>query len=82
MGYQIVSIVLSDGTKFDQVVVDSGYITQIKEFEDIPFSEEDIQEIIVTHDKWDFGAGQRWQSLTNPRSTRQPGMGAIKSDVY
>jgi hypothetical protein len=59
MGYQIVSIVLSDGTKYDQVVVDSGYITQIKGFEVIPFSEEDIQEIIVTHDKWDFGAGQR-----------------------
>ena len=56
MGYQIVSVVLRDGTRYDQVVVDSGYITQIKGFKRIPFSEEDIQEIIVTHDKWDFDA--------------------------
>ena len=59
MGYQIVSIVLRDGTKYNQVVVDSGNITHIKGFEDIPFSEEDIQEIIVTHDKWDFSEGKR-----------------------
>jgi hypothetical protein len=36
--------------------VDGGYITKIKEFAVIPFSKEDIQEIIVTHDKWDFDA--------------------------
>jgi len=36
--------------------VDSGVITKIKGFASIPFSQEDIQEIIVTHDKWDFGA--------------------------
>ncbi len=59
MGYQIVSIVLRDGTRYDQVVVDAGYITQIKGFAGIPFSEEDIQEIIVTHNKWDFDAEQR-----------------------
>ena len=56
MGYQIVSVVLRDGTRYDQVVVDSGYITQIRGLTRIPFSEEDIQEIIVTHDKWDFDA--------------------------
>ena len=59
MGYQIVSIVLRDGTRYDQVVVDAGYITQIKGFTVIPFSEEYIQEIIVTHNKWDFDAEQR-----------------------
>jgi len=56
MGYHIVSIVLRDGTRYDKVVVDGGYITKIKEFAIIPFSNEDIQEIIVTHDKWDFNA--------------------------
>jgi hypothetical protein len=56
MGYQIVSIILRDGTKYDQVVVDSGYITKIRGFEEIPFLEEDIEKIVVTHDKWDFDA--------------------------
>jgi len=51
MGYHIVSIVLRDGTRYDKVVVDGGYIAKIKEFSVIPFSNEDIQEIIVTHDK-------------------------------
>jgi hypothetical protein len=56
LGYHIVSIVLRDRTRHDKVVVDGGYITKIKEFAVIPFSNEDIQEIIVTHDKWDFNA--------------------------
>jgi len=55
MGYQIVSIVLRNGIRYDQVVVDSGYITKIKGITVISFTDEDILEIIVTHDKWDFG---------------------------
>jgi hypothetical protein len=54
MGYQIASIVLKDGRRFDQVVIDSGFITRVKGMETIPFSEDDIREIILTHDKWDF----------------------------
>ena len=54
MGYQIVSIVLRNGIRYDQVVVDSGYITKIKGITVISFADEDILEIIVTHDKWDF----------------------------
>ena len=57
MGYQIVSVVLTDGQRFDQVVVDSGYITKVRGRKDIPFSEEDIADITVTHDKWDFSEG-------------------------
>jgi hypothetical protein len=34
--------------------VDSGYIAKIKGIAVISFTEEDILEIIVTHDKWDF----------------------------
>jgi hypothetical protein len=54
MGYQVVSIILNDGTRFDRAIVNSGYITQIKDVQGIPFSEQDIKEIIVTHDKWKF----------------------------
>lgn len=54
MGFQVVSIMLYNGKRFDRVIVDSGYVTRIKGIEGIPFKEEDIADIIVTNDKWDF----------------------------
>jgi hypothetical protein len=59
IGYQVVSIVLKDGKKFDQVVIVEGRITRIRGLGDIPFSEEQIAQIILTHDKWDFNAEQQ-----------------------
>ena len=56
MGYQIASVVLKDGRRFDQVVIVGEYITQIKDIVGIPFSEDQIEQIIVTHDKWNFNA--------------------------
>ncbi len=54
MGYHVVSVILQDGQRFDNVVVNQGYITQIRHMKSIPFREEDIGDIIVTHNKWDF----------------------------
>ncbi len=54
MGYQIVSIILKNGTRFDQAIVNGGYITRVRGFDEIPFAEDEICEIIVTHDKWNF----------------------------
>lgn len=54
LGYQIVSVVLKNGVRYDQVVVESGVITRIRNYATIPFNEDAIAEIIVTHDKWDF----------------------------
>ncbi len=54
MGYQIVSVILKDGKRFDQIVVVEGQITQIRGIKDIPFTEDQIDQIILTHDKWDF----------------------------
>ena len=59
MGYQIASVILKDGRRFDHVVIVGGIIGQIKDIEGIPFSEEDIAEIIVTHDKWNFASDQQ-----------------------
>ncbi len=56
MGYQVVSIVLDDGRRFDQVAVVEGQITEIRGRKDIPFSENEIAKIILTHDKWNFKA--------------------------
>jgi len=54
MGYHIATIVLKNGKKYNQAVIDSGFITRIRGMSDIPFVEDDIESIIVTHDKWDF----------------------------
>lgn len=56
MGYQVVSIVLKDGRKFDQAVVIDGMITEIRGTKNIPFTEEQIAQIILTHDKWNYNA--------------------------
>lgn len=57
MGYWVVSVVLRNGRRFDRaVIIDSGHLTQIFGLADIPFEEKDIAELVVTHDKWDFGA--------------------------
>lgn len=55
MGYQIVSVVLEDGRKFDQVVIsESALVTRVRGCKDIPFSEFEIKDIRVTHKKWDW----------------------------
>jgi hypothetical protein len=56
MGYQVVSVVLGDGRKFEQVAVVEGLITEIRGRRDIPFTEDQITQIVLTHDKWDFNA--------------------------
>lgn len=54
MGYQIASIVLEDGTRWDQALIEDGHITRIRGLSSIPFSEDQIADIIITHDKWSF----------------------------
>lgn len=56
MGYQIATIVLKDGRRYEQAVIVGGYVTKIRGLKDIPFAEADIRQIIVTHAKWDFRA--------------------------
>ena len=56
MGYQVVSVALTDGRRFKQVVVVDGQITQVHGFAKVPFEESQISDVVVTHDKWDFRA--------------------------
>jgi hypothetical protein len=51
----VVSAVLKDGRQYDQVVVNSGYVTRVRNHRDIPFTEPEIDRFIITHAKWDFG---------------------------
>jgi hypothetical protein len=54
MGYQVVSITTKDGSHYDQVLIEGGYITRIRGLAEIPFREDQIDTIAVTHDKWNF----------------------------
>jgi hypothetical protein len=57
MGYWVVNVTLIDGRVFRQVVIDSGYVTKVKGFNDVPFDGSEIAEIKVTHEKWQFNGG-------------------------
>jgi hypothetical protein len=54
MGYQVVTVRTRGGKIFPQAVVDSGYLSRIRGLHEIPFKEEEIEEITVTHHKWDW----------------------------
>ena len=49
MNYQIATVFLKDGRKFDHVLITGGYITKIGESSNIPFTEQDIVKIAVNH---------------------------------
>jgi len=49
MGFQIVSVFLNDGRHFDRVTVVGGIITQVNGESEIPFTENEISDIRVTH---------------------------------
>jgi hypothetical protein len=51
MGYQIASVFLTDGRKFDHVTIVGGCITNIGSSTDIPFHESEIARIVVDHGK-------------------------------
>jgi hypothetical protein len=55
IGYTVVRIKLSDGRAFDQVIVESGYLSRVRGLPDVPFSENDISEMTQTDAKWNWG---------------------------
>jgi hypothetical protein len=53
MGYQVVTIFLRDGRRYEGVVVVDGTISKVAGSTLLPFVEEDIERIAVTHDSID-----------------------------
>jgi len=53
MSYQIVTLVLKDGRRFERVPYCAGYVdlSGLAGFWEVPFQLSDIQDIIVTHDR-------------------------------
>ena len=51
MGYSYVSVLLRDGRRFDRVCIVGGTISSIDGSAGVPFSEAEITEIRVTHER-------------------------------
>lgn len=54
IGYQVVSVKLRDGRSFDQVVASESCIIEVRGFEEIPFSPEEVASVSVNHKRWNF----------------------------
>lgn len=54
MGYTVVSLVLRDGRRFDQAIIDSGLLSRVHHLPNIAFTEDDIADIVPSHEKWDW----------------------------
>ena len=54
MGCQTASIALRDGRIMEDVLIVGGTIAEVRGYDSIPFSAEDISDIIVTRRKWEF----------------------------
>jgi hypothetical protein len=54
IGYQVVSVELQNGRKFDQVVTSEGHIIEVRGYKEIPFSAEEVASVSVNHKLWNF----------------------------
>ena len=54
MGYVVVSVTLNDGRRFNQAVIDTGIMARVRGLPDIPFTEDEIADLVATHEKWDW----------------------------
>jgi len=54
MGYTVADIVLRDGRRFVQAVIDSGHVTRVRGLPTVPFSEDEITDIVPTHQRFDW----------------------------
>lgn len=54
IGYQVVSVELKDGRRFDQVVASECCIIEVRGYKEIPFAPDDVATVIVNHKNWNF----------------------------
>jgi hypothetical protein len=54
MGYFVGDIILNNGECIKQVAVVDGKIVKAKGYFELNFKKDDINEFIITHEKWQF----------------------------
>ena len=50
MGYQVVSVTLKDGRRFDDLRVVGGVVTKVGHAGEVPFRDDEIQQMVCTHE--------------------------------
>jgi hypothetical protein len=53
-GYHVISVVLKNGTMFEQVAASEGCVIEVRGYEEIPFKGEEVESIRVNHKRWNF----------------------------
>jgi len=53
-GYQVVSVMLKDGRRFDQVVTSEGCIIEVRGYAEVPFTCHEVATLTVNHRHWNF----------------------------
>jgi hypothetical protein len=60
IGYQVVSVKLKDGRCFDQVVASEGCVIEVRGYDEVPFTPDEVQSVKVNHRRWNF---RNWSEL-------------------
>jgi hypothetical protein len=63
-GYQVVSVILKDGRRFDQVVASEGCIIAVRGHAEVPFAFHDVATAKVNHRHWNF---RTWSDKGKPK---------------
>jgi hypothetical protein len=69
LGYQLVSVQLKDGRHFEQAVASEGCIIAVRGHEDVPFAPEEVEQVAVTHSRWNFRESsdvRRYREISAP----------------
>jgi hypothetical protein len=53
-GYQVVSVELRDGRRFDQVIASEGCIIAVRGYTEVPFGYHEDAIVSVNHKSWNF----------------------------
>ena len=54
LGYQVVSVNLKDGRRFNQVIASEGCVIQVRGYSDVPFRQDEVASVQVNHRRWNF----------------------------
>jgi hypothetical protein len=67
LGYQIISVVLKDGTRFEQVVASEGCIIAVRGFAEVPFKFSEVATVEVSHKRWNF---RKWSDARKLKKSK------------
>ena len=67
LGYQIISVVLKDDTRFEQVVASEGCIIAVRGFIEVPFKFNEVATVEVNHRRWNF---RKWSDPRRPKKSK------------